>query len=799
MAGKVATVFIVDVNPSMRINTDHTGTSFQKNAKDTLFQLLHSKIIAGRKTDQVALLTVGTEETDNVLADEAEQYQHIKSWVFEEQSEALMRMADLELLKFVDAGLEEGPGPGDVMDAIILAVHTLEKHCTGKTGKPLMYEKKIYLFTDAANPMETENTESVVDKTKLMAIDFNLIGYDFEDPDSDIKAEGKSEVKAANEVWLREFTEKLGGTFWDGEEAKQVLSQLRSKTVRPVPIMRGPLLLGDPIAHPSEGIEIGVHLYAKTSEMKLPSAKKWSNLADTVPDAERDATTYGKVDMVRNYKLAMGDAQSSDGAENENGVKVSKEDLVRAYAYGRKLVPFSEEDEEAMKLSTTKGLSILGFVSKDRIPRYQYMSNTFAVIPEPDNPVAAGLFYPLMDALKETGRAAIVRYVRNDRANPKLGAIIPYGSKEKQDWALFVQLPFAEDLRAYSFPNFDFLLSKDVSDLSFASHSNSVLGTLPGPSGKKHKLDARQVPPDEAVKAVDDFIDSMDLMNAIDNDDGGKIEAFRPKDVFNPAWQRLYQCIAHRAIHPTEGLPPADPQILACLEPLQELAEPSKAAAAKLAESFKITKVAKKAAGKRAWADRVAGQAIEEAGGANQNGQNGDKRIKTEEQAPIVTSMQDLTGRQVDKVSSADPISDFTAMISRTDKDLVEPAVTQMCEVITSLITKSFRDQFYDKAMNCILVLRAACVTQDEAPRFNDWLTKTKTDLSPSGEHANHAEFWKRICEKQVTLITKQENAESTFTEEDAETFLQAATEEVGPDVVKNKPVEEEDWLDMMD
>ena len=41
--------------------------------------------------------------------------------------------------------------------------------------------------------------------------------------------------------------------------------------------------------------------------------------------------------------------------------------LSLGYRYGKSLIPVSSEDEEAMKLQTSKCLSLLGFTSKDKV------------------------------------------------------------------------------------------------------------------------------------------------------------------------------------------------------------------------------------------------------------------------------------------------------------------------------------------------------------------------------------------------------------------------------------------------
>ena len=60
------------------------------------------------------------------------------------------------------------------------------------------------------------------------------------------------------------------------------------------------------------------------------------------------------------------------------------------------------------------------------------------------------------------------------------------------------------------------------------------------------------------------------------SDEVGKTtEAFKPKQMFNPVLQRLYQCIRHRSLHPDQLLPDPDPMITDCLQPPTDIVRQS--------------------------------------------------------------------------------------------------------------------------------------------------------------------------------------------------------------------------------
>jgi len=73
----------------------------------------------------------------------------------------------------------------------------------------------------------------------------------------------------------------------------------------------------------------------------------------------------------------------------------------------------------------------------------------------------------------------------------------------------------------------------------------------------------------------------------------------------------------------------------------------------------------------------------------------------------------------VKKIGSTNPISDFNQMINDRRYDRVESAITQMIPIIEDYIRRSRNGDLYEDALDCIRVLRQACVREDEAVYFN--------------------------------------------------------------------------------
>lgn len=184
-------------------------------------------------------------------------------------------------------------------------------------------------------------------------------------PDIDLS---ELSTKKRNEAFLRRFN----GRFFDGYEAFEHMKKPIKKMVVPSATFRGDLVLGDEL-------KISVKAYSKTMEQKAPSAKKRSKLVDLIQPEERNILgDFGKVDMLRSFRVGGDDQKieenSGDSEEDydeeekyeteETGQEVEKYELIRAFRYGKTLVPFSQEDIEASILRTTKGMLVLGFVNE---------------------------------------------------------------------------------------------------------------------------------------------------------------------------------------------------------------------------------------------------------------------------------------------------------------------------------------------------------------------------------------------------------------------------------------------------
>jgi ATP-dependent DNA helicase 2 subunit 2 len=130
-------------------------------------------------------------------------------------------------------------------------------------------------------------------------------------------------------------------------------------------------------------------------------------------------------------------------------------------------------------------------------PRYFNMGETNVTIAQRNNDKARMALSSLIHALHELDSYAIARLVVKDGKDPQLLLLAP-SIEPELECLIDVQLPFAEDVRLYRFPPLDRVY------------------TISGTVLKKH----RNLPTEQLQDAMDAYVDSMDLSNFGQDEDG---------------------------------------------------------------------------------------------------------------------------------------------------------------------------------------------------------------------------------------------------------------------------------------
>jgi len=121
-------------------------------------------------------------------------------------------------------------------------------------------------------------------------------------------------------------------------------------------------------------------------------------------------------------------------------------------------------------------------------------------------------------------------------------------------------------------------------------------------------------------------------------------------------------------------------------------------------------------------------------------------------------------------ISTLNPIDDFKEMVNYKYEDLATKAMEQMCEIIQKFINESFKGSYYIKAIDCLKVLRDACIDEDEAHFFNKFLESLKSSFQVE----KFMDWWKLVIDNRITLISKRENKTSMVSDDEAKKFFEA-------------------------
>ncbi|KAJ3269014.1 ATP-dependent DNA helicase II subunit 2 [Terramyces sp. JEL0728] len=374
---------------------------------------LHYKDIIGCKFDSIC-----QNPYTSIGGSNDEGYENVFEVNFNLQDPVILSPANIKMIKLIEQ--QKPTKDGDIMDALIVAVQMIAKHTVSeKTGKPLKYDKKIYIFTNGEAHVDQDGSELVTGKLDEQQIKLSLCGFDFHDTDT--------------QKFLQSLTnrndESLGtlalivGVYFESQDALDLINQQTTRQVKPTTTFRGSLVLGDP-ENITTSLRIPIWVYNKTSVLAVPTAKKQSKPGLELGD--------GRIETIISLKSIKGE-------------KDEEMERVKSFRYGKHLVPFTEQDEQNAQLETFKSLSVITFVPKTKIKREHYMGNVLAVIKDPTS--ANVQLDSIVEACKLNNTVGIARYVRTDRSGVKVCALIP----NKKGYFYMIQLPYQNDIYHFNF------------------------------------------------------------------------------------------------------------------------------------------------------------------------------------------------------------------------------------------------------------------------------------------------------------------------------------------------------------
>ncbi|NXP48254.1 XRCC5 protein, partial [Heliornis fulica] len=698
---QAAIVLCLDVGFTMSSSSPDEESSLEQ-AKKIMTKFVQRQVFAETK-DEVAVVLFGTDGTRNDLAS-GDQYRNITV------HRSLM-LPDFDLLENIQDVIKPGSEQADFLDAIIVCMDLLQKEVIGKK-----FEKRhIELFTDLSSPVSEDQLEIIIANLKKTGISLQF----FLPFPLDVDAGGGTSANARPEMHRNPFPRK--GLTKQQREGADVVRKLMCTLdegggLEEIYTFRESLerlsmfkkIERKPMAWPCQltiGSNLSIRILAYKSVTEEKVKKMWTIV---------DAKTLRKDDVRKETVYCLND---------DDETEVQKDDTIQGFRYGNDIVPFSKEDEEQMKYKTeAKCFSVLGFSRSSQIQRHYYMGNqVLKVFAAKDDENAAVAFSALVHALDELKVVAIVRYAYDRRCNPQIGVAFPY-IKDAYECLTYVQLPYLEDLRPYIFSSL--------------------------------KNNKKCIPTADQLSAVDSLIDSMNLI--YEDDDGETFEdLFKPSKIPNPQFQRLYQCLQHKAFHPNEPLPPIEQHILEMLEVPHVVKERCQAPLEKVKALFPLKEVAKKKEEKTAqdiFKDNI------------EDGPN-PKKPKIEDEEGVFSIIKLAEGK-VTSVGSVNPVEDFRILVRRKNADFKDVSQQLINHIDQFLENKG--SQYYMKGINCIRVFREEAIKLSKAQCFNGFLQALKSKV----EDKALDDFWEIMVQDRISLITKDEAEGSLVTNEEAEKFL---------------------------
>ncbi|KAI6137070.1 SPOC domain-like protein [Pisolithus sp. B1] len=735
-AGYTVTVFLVDISPSMgatRTVRQAPGPNGEpRSVEMTNLQWalqfvklkIQEMIFHGRKTEQCGVIVFGSEETDNIVNEKHGGYEHVSEYI-------PICTPNARTLAKLDE-LEPSETAGDAIDALIVGIETQDDYLERKRT----WTRKIVIVTDGASPLEIEDWEATVKRMSSLSISLTVVGVDFDDDELQYHEEDKPAIKV------------------------QTKSALTSNILR----------LGDIEVREEEALEMSV----RVAKVELKRRTEYViDRAQTGSDGDDDNKSVTLADFDED--------EERQGKDDRPMEKVEKEQLVRGYKYGSTYVPCP--DGQFLKLHTRQGIDICGFFSKKNFNRSYPLSEVSYVFATPTSAPDQIAFSSVVQAMYEKGVLAIARMVRIDGAEPKMG-VLSSVVWPKLDLLLWVQMPFADDIRHYTFPSLTTLTSRTGERIT------------------KHPY----LPSEEQLATMDGFIDDMDLSDAGEKDEQGDRQPwFDPRLSYNPAIHRTKQALFHAAVVPdlaTYPLPPPHPELTKYFEPPKRVLKRARQSLEACKEVFKVKEVPKKAPKARKDGHVHAADEDEDMILLDRKGParkrpdaqistpslsgpsqvtkkraapNSDTETESEDEGlllpkavskggpslptPTASPEPELDPQRVPGriIGNTFPLKDFRVNLSRGD--VVTKAVEDMGTVIREIVRRPFAGRRKDEMIECLRALRSTCLKEDEIDAWNDILKGLKSDCS--SETGNKA-FWSELKKlgRSISLISTLEAEE---------------------------------------
>jgi len=661
-----AVCLVVDCGPTA--SAEIPGGSFLARALQCASSFVERKLYSESK-DMLGTILFGCQDTSNPL-----DYPGVKI------VGGGLTQADWDTVSFLREQVRGSEVPGDWVDALVVACDFLKSESERKKFSAL----KIVLFSElgCAADTDSDQIELIIQGMKLLDnIDFTHIGPDWGDDDlamGEVEGQGpdsqggagpsklngcsarndvfgwppgkpRSQAQRQNEELVGRLVHETDGMICTLDEALASFLFKSKKKQRPAPW--------------KVDFEVGPDIRITTSgfiALRRAPPKTWSKCLARPATGEEELELKADVTFVRN---------------NEEQEEVDDDNMVVAYRYGPEMVVISREDEEAARHKGEDGkkLQLFGFLSRELIRPCDLVGDGCMVfLPQESDPNSEAALAALSEAMLQLGVVAIVRKAYRKGLAARLGVMVPEPTEDGGISLIFIDLPFAEEVRDLSFPS------------------------LPQPS-------------DAQLSAMDDLIDVMMLTQGEGEE---RVEVLKTEDTLNPSNQYLYQVLTERATRPGCIIPPPADHISTMLQPPSEIRNAMMPVAERMKELFTTEEVVK--AKTKRTAEVVLGK-----DGDGEEPETKRPREDLEMEASIA------------EVGSVTPVEDFRVLVGRGEA--LEGVALQLERVVMRLLATAFGGDMDSKVIACLAVYREEAARRRRPDLYNVFIRKVKESIGGKG------------------------------------------------------------------
>lgn len=804
---KSANVIVFDISQNMGIS-EEDKKKFEK-AKEALKMQVRNSIFGAPKTEEYALVTLGNTKTNNVMNESSED-EYLNINVEQEMMKVnlglikkinnlrIMTKEDEKELEEDDENIKEA----DVLSGIVVAVQMMNEYC-----KKRKYKKKITLITNGISPANMDGIDRIAKQITKLSIEILLVGIKFGETFNAIETEsaepnseggssktiqslntfaGDQTFSTTTQKNLRKLTNVINKAYKEQSEDDRDLAII----IEVDDFFEGTAQTGikKKIAQRGTNYDFGIldgffnipiKRIKACEKITFPKTTRVSKLSlirqAESANAEDNQRYTGKIEIDRTHYLL-----------DEPDVVVGKEEQVKAYDFGKNLIPISAVDEEQLKFQSQKGFDLLGFCDKNAIPRERFMGEGYYIIPNEKGkgyPTNSKYLSVLIQTLDRENKCAIIRQVFRRTTTPRIAVLIPQ-VKENHDCFIYQELPFLEDVREYNF--------------------------------REPKTDTIT---EEQTKSMEDLINAFDLSSKKD-ENGDKVDFFKPKFSFSPITQYFYECVDHLSKDSNDAtisgeefvaseLPEVSDSLMKYCAPdlssesryTKLVLNPAKNVQEKFDSLFKTEEQKLqevKVGDKRDYWLMSQGSSIDTATIESANSlERPNKRRKLGN-----GELSIFEGTNTYVISSSDPVRDIQKFITDNKENenisqIISTIIEKAKDVLIKIINISIKDQQYEKVYKSLVELRKLCLEHDcSSLHFNKLMKDIKSVFSNTSNH--HFAFWTYLKEKNITLIHKNlpGSSGSCVPEEEANSFYQEEKKEDEEDKIEDDEGSDDDLFD---